>query len=272
MKRRPLLSGSWYPDSKNEIEGMINRWLTGEERSPEGCAAIVPHAGWYFSGKTAARTLGAVLRDQELMVVVGGHLPAGSSIIAAYENEIETPAGILRNRTDLLGMLGRRVSISEDIFDDNTVEIVMPMIKVLFPETDILWVRTPADKSAIVLADAIYETAAEAGVKTAVIGSTDLTHYGLNYRYYPEGTGSSAVEWAKKENDAEIIELFRTFMHEEGLKHAEKKRSACSAGAAVCAARFAELNGRVEGRLVEYSNSYDIRPSDSFVGYAGIIF
>ena len=58
----------------------------------------------------------------------------------------------------------------------------------------------------------------------------------------------------------------------EALLLARKNFSACSAGGAVCALSFAKEKGIKKGKLIRYQTSWDIYPSDSFVGYAGIIY
>lgn len=56
------------------------------------------------------------------------------------------------------------------------------------------------------------------------------------------------------------------------LKSSADNHSACSSGAAAAAMRFAQLSGVSSGELIEYLSSYDVSPSESFVGYAGISF
>ena len=272
MIRRSILAGSWYPDDPLEINTILSDWARDIIPEEECLAAIVPHAGWFYSGKTAALALKTICSDIDLLIVIGGHLPPGSGVLAAFEEEIDTPLGGIRNRMDLIERLAERISINEDRYNDNTVEVVLPMLKTYFPNAEMIWLRAPADKMAIQLGEEIFRVATEEGVRIGVAGSTDLTHYGLNYGYSPAGTGNNAYQWAKDTNDSEIIRHITGFRYEEALKHAEEKKSACSIGAAIAAARYAELQGAVNGRLLRYSNSYEKSPSDSFVGYAGIVF
>jgi AmmeMemoRadiSam system protein B len=106
----------------------------------------------------------------------------------------------------------------------------------------------------------------------AVIGSTDLTHYGPNYGFTPQGTGPAALAWVREHNDRRLLDNLLALQHERTLELARRERSACSAGAAVAAARFAELRGSHRGHLLEYATSHDLYPGSSFVGYAAIIF
>ena len=105
-----------------------------------------------------------------------------------------------------------------------------------------------------------------------MIGSTDLTHYGPNYDFTPRGTGPDALAWVREHNDRRLLDCLLGLRHNEALELAQRERSACSAGAAVAAARYAELRGAASGRLLEYATSHDRHPGSSFVGYAAISF
>ena len=272
MIRRAPLSGQWYPDSKKELESILKGWTEGVEPDERFTAGIVPHAGWYYSGKIAAQIIKKVSCKKDIIAVIGGHLPAGSSILAAFENEIEIPDGKINNRLDIIHKAMNRLKISEDIYNDNTVEVVIPMVSFFAPEAEILWLRVPADSMAIDLAEEVYRISKEENLKISIIGSTDLTHYGRNYAYTPAGTGAQAVSWVKENNDAGFIKEILAFNYSSALKHAFDNKSACSPGAAVAAARFGELNGSSGGELISYCTSYDIQPAESFVGYAGIVY
>ncbi|MDC7227493.1 MAG: AmmeMemoRadiSam system protein B [Spirochaetales bacterium] len=272
MIRPRILPGGWYPDTISEIKTNLDRWTKDVEEDTTCFAAIVPHAGWYYSGRIAAIPLKKTCGGKKIIVVIGGHLPPGSSILAASESEIETPLGIIVNRLDCIKRLQEDINIEEDIFSDNTVEVILPMIKYFSPGADAIWLRAPADEKAVELGKILYELTVELEVETAVIGSTDLTHYGANYGFEPQGRGVSGLNWMKNKNDAEVIDLLVNMSSKDAVDHALANKSACSIGAAAAAVEFASQNGVEKGLLTQYSTSYDVMPSDSFVGYAGIIY
>lgn len=270
MQREPVLSGSWYPDKMNQISKILNEWTEDIESEENHFAAVVPHAGWFYSGRIAASVLKKIGR-KDIFFIAGGHLPAGASVVAAPEDEIITPAGIIRNRVDIIDNLRSTFQIENDLRPDNTVEIVLPIIKYLYPESDIVWLRLPPDSKALLAADAVCNLNLK-NESAAFIGSTDLTHYGDDYGYIPVGNGPEGLKWVKEKNDSEIIELLLNQRYEKALMHGNKNRSACSIGAAVAAARYAERNGILKGVLDSYSTSYDTAPAESFVGYAGLMY
>jgi len=102
-------------------------------------------------------------------------------------------------------------------------------------------------------------------------GSTDLTHYGPNYGWAPQGVGPEAVKWVREVNDqrflSEVLKLDGTGL----LRAAQEDQSACSAGGAAAAVAAARKLGAQKAVLQYYYTSYEIMPGDSFVGYAGIL-
>ena len=56
------------------------------------------------------------------------------------------------------------------------------------------------------LGQAVAAVAKELKVSMLVFGSTDLTHYGPNYGFAPQGYGPEAVKWVKEVNDKRFID------------------------------------------------------------------
>ena len=269
--RKMSLAGSWYPADSREFEAYLGAPDKGGSQKKYR-AAIVPHAGWMYSGRIAVRTLVSLCMEKDLIIVIGGHLPPGSGVLAATEDFFKTPAGLVKNKKAIIDELSEKVRWEDDQYHDNTVEVVLVMAAWLSKKSDFLWLRAPADDTALLLGDELGRICRERNIDAAVIGSTDLTHYGGSYGYSPAGVGAHARRWVETVNDAEIIELMTAMKAEKTLQHALKQRSACSPGAAAAAIRFASAYGVEEGELIGYTTSYEIQPSDSFVGYTGILY
>lgn len=277
--RQRALPPGWYPGTGEETRETIERYLRdigarAAIESPEGVAGVVPHAGWEFSGRTALEVLLHIRRPVDTIVVVGGHLSPSAGIVAALEEGYETPLGVLPADLELLGAIetSPKVSFREDRSADNTVEVQLPFIKYLFPESRALSLRGAPSADSIELGKAIKGAAESLGRNVAVIGSTDLTHYGSNYGFAPAGRGEEAVKWVTEVNDRGFIERLLSMSSEAALDHAARNQSACSAGGAIVALSFALEMGVSEGELIRYLTSYEIYPNESFVGYAGIVY
>jgi MEMO1 family protein len=271
-QRKRVLPAGWYPASKEEIVSQFESWNYEYKVEERSIAAIVPHAGWYFSGKLAYAGIKSLQKDFNTVVVIGGHLPAGAGAVGYSEGEVATPLGSIRVDSRLFTELTKSLDIQEDTAADNTIEIQLPIIKHFFPRAEIGAFRLPPDETAEEFARAVKTAEESFGIRIGVIGSTDLTHYGPSYRFTPKGTGKEAREWVETVNDKRIIDAMTETRPSDILRCGRQDHAACSAGAAAAAARFAELHGITEGRLVDYYTSASIHPGQSFVGYAGVVF
>ena len=234
---------------------------------------IVPHAGWQFSGKAAARVyyLTAKVTQPQVVVVFGGHLGGNSPPLLVTDEAWETPLGNITLATEFYQPLRKRLSLAEEYPGDNTIEVQLPMVKYFFPNARVLAVRSPHSPQALELGQAVVAVAQELKVSLLAFGSTDLTHYGPNYGWAPKGRGPAAVKWVKEVNDKRFIDEALKLDGPGMLKAAAEDQSACSAGGAAAAVAAAQKLGARKALLADYYTSYDIMPNDSFVGYAGIV-
>ena len=262
----------WYPRDEREI----SRFLSGFSKNPPfSRAAVSPHAGWYYCGRLAARAVSSLEPEAQTVVVLGGHLPSGAPPLFAMEDAVKTPFGPMSIDSQMRSFLLERIGGEEDRFRDNTVEVLLPMVRFYFPQAKLLWLRLPAEIASLEAGKAIAQAQTALDRSVNVLASTDLTHYGRNYGFSPQGTGQNALRWMREVNDAAFIKALESGDSEEVLKRVEQDCSACSCGAVLGAMGFAREAGLGGARLLEYSTSADVVEGDapdSFVGYAALAF
>lgn len=287
--RKALFAGAWYPADAGECEKKIRSFLAegeaGKQRAAgdDGAAApwragIVPHAGWVFSGSIACNVIRELGRSGpvDLTVIFGMHLHPSSPPHLMPEGSWWTPFGPLPVAAGIADELSRRFPFRLEtparFVQDNTIELQLPFVKYFLPDTEVLCIGVPPSAPALAIADAVVELARRDGRCVAVIGSTDLTHYGPNYDFTPQGTGRAALNWVTNENDRRFIgaalALDPGTMIAEGIAN----HNACCAGAAAAAVRAAVGLGAGTAVELAYATSHDRHPSDSFVGYVGLLF
>ena len=279
-RRKRTLPRGWYPydgrDCKREIESYLEGWSPSQLSLSKGRGGIIPHAGWYFSGKLATRVFASLASKSKVEVVVlyGGHLSTQDVPRIMTEEACETPLGDIEIHADFVKTLMKRVEMRQESPNsgDNTIEIQLAMVKYFFPGVKLVGIRSPLSLRADTLGKEIAEIAKKEGISILAVGSTDLTHYGPNYGFLKKGIGPASVEWVKKENDRGFIDQALKMDAEGLLKHALENDSACSAGAVLSAMATCKALGSDKGVLLDYYTSYDIMPDDSFVGYAGILY
>ncbi len=276
IRRRALPSG-WYPGSSSECKSDIEDLLRGF-RPPEGTwkGGVAPHAGWFFSGRAAAKVI-KTLSDSgpvDRVIVYGGHLPGAGDPIVYTEDAWETPLGAHPMDTAFameLVTAGEAVEAPRS-FTDNTVEVQLPFVAYFFPEVPIIAVHSPASDQAVKLGEAVHGMLADKGLSAVFIGSSDLTHYGPNYGFSPEGTGEAAVDWVKNQNDRSVIDKALEMDAPGVVADARSKHNTCSPGPIASVIASCAKHGISQGNLIEYYTSYDVMPGTSFVGYAAIVY
>jgi len=274
--REYSLPAGWFPRDPAEVSAQISRFLAKSGRQNQSCAAaIAPHAGWYYSGRLASLAVSSLDRETQTIVVLGGHLPPGSPVLCAMEDAVMTPFGPMPIDSEMRSVLQKELACEEDCFRDNTVEVLLPMVRFFFPQAQLVWLRLPAETSSYDTGIIIAKTAAKLKRRINVLASTDLTHYGVNYGFSPRGSGSAALRWVREVNDANFIKAVESGNSGDVLLRAAGDFSACSAGAVLGAMGFAKEAGLGGAKLLEYATSADGEEGevpDSFVGYAAFAF
>lgn len=274
--RKPVLPSGWYPASPASIEAFIAK-TRGKLQAdpafhPNAEASVVPHAGWTFSGTIALSGLLRLQPDPETVIIFGGHLGPGNQPLMLMDDGVETPLGIMPVDISLRNLILDKIPCRADIYQDNTVEVQLPFLHYLFPDTQLIWMRLPASLESFSIGKTIAHIVAAQHKNVRVIGSTDLTHYGPNYDFTPKGNGEEAYQWVTKINDAEFIRAVLSMDKEAVLRKATEDYAACSVGAVLGTMGYCEGQNLKRPELVSYGTSREVYASDSFVGYASIIW
>ena len=289
--------GTWYPSTPGECEDEIKKFLenTNEKKSPDelNIGVIAPHAGWAFSGGVACRAISQLAGEEaDLIILFGTHLHPESPARIIGQGMWETPFGDLHINEEFAGNMmelfdfdvetpdefsffnipGRALAQAPGDRSDNTIELQLPFVKYFFKEAKIAVIGAPPRPIAMDMGKVAAEISESMGLRTKIIGSTDLTHYGPSYDFSPKGSGKKAVEWVKNENDKQIIDAMLEMDPQQVLDQAKQHANACCPGAVAAAMAASKRLGATTARLSQYRVSSDISPGDNFVGYAGIVF
>lgn len=280
--RRAFLAGQWYPaDPEDCLAAIRNHARDVEVRPGRFNGLIGPHAGWTYSGDCAGRGYRQLAEscpsDVDLVVIFGSHRgPSGPNTVFR-EDAWETPLGPLETAGDLAEEVAFALSLQDEpaapARPDNAVELHLPFIRAHFEGARLLMLGVEASRNALALGRTVGELVSGRDRSAVFIGSTDLTHYGPNYRWSPHGTGEPSVDWVRDTNDRGFLDALLRDDPGSALDHAVAEQSACCPGATVAAIEAVRAYaGTVTPTLVDHYLSYDVRPSSSFVGYASLVF
>ncbi|MBI9084756.1 MAG: AmmeMemoRadiSam system protein B [Desulfobacterales bacterium] len=280
--RKAAFAGSWYPaDAKaceRAITGFMEEFDGLGHDGREFMGSIVPHAGWYFSGGIACNAIARLQgpTPTDVVVVFGMHLHPRSPNFIMADGAWETPFGNMPVAQDLAQALSRRFRFTQetpvDFTRDNTIELQLPFVKYFFPQAKVLTLGLPPAAASLDIGRAVVAEALEKGLRIKVVGSTDLTHYGPNYGFAPQGSGAKALAWVRDENDRRVIDAMLALDGAGVIREGVASQSACCAGAAAGAISAVREIGAANGEILAYATSHDKSPGDSFVGYVGVLF
>ncbi len=254
--RRSVVAGEFYSSSAKELDAFISGAID-EAMIPEGmekgCAYVSPHAGYEYSGKTAAYTykalsMNAHIKDIDSIVLVGPNHTGIGTQVSVSAADWETPLGIVRNDLELSRAIVESSSNAE--FDESahggehSIEVQLPFLQRLGIDKKAAFIcmgyqdlETSDD-----LASAIVNAADKLGRNVVVIASSDFNHY-------------EPVKAGEKKDRA----LFGKI---ESLDYAAFNRlvegigsSACGYGPITVAMEYAIKRGCKRGVLLDYSNS-----------------
>jgi MEMO1 family protein len=282
--RRAVFAGSWYParasECEREIKAFIEPGHIPPSRIPTPVGGVVPHAGWFFSGRIACNVIHCLTQAgptvPDVIVLFGMHLRRGAANVMMPTGGWDTPFGVIPVQEELAAAVARQFPFRQEtpasFTQDNTIELQLPFIKYFFPEAAIVAMGVPPARESLAIGSAVVDAARQLGLSLKVIGSTDLTHYGVNYGLVSHGTGPEAVAWVRQENDRRVIEAMLSLDPERVIEEGLKNQNACCPGAAATAIQAGRRLGATAAESITYATSYDRSPGDSFVGYVGIVF
>jgi AmmeMemoRadiSam system protein B len=279
--RKAVFAGSWYPKQAAACDQEIAQFLSEDAPGDEGSewlAGIVPHAGWYYSGKIACQVINCLRASEpiDLVVVFGMHLHHASANHMMAEGAWATPFGELPVATALAEALMKQFSFEietpQHFVQDNTIELQLPFIKRLLDPSALLGIGVPPAVQSFEIGRAVVDWARDNGKRLKLIGSTDLTHYGPNYGLTAHGSGEPALAWVRERNDRRVIDAMLAMAPEQVLAEGIGHQNACCAGAAATTIVAARHAGASRSRPIAYATSYEKSPGTSFVGYTGIVF
>ncbi|MGQ9835950.1 MAG: AmmeMemoRadiSam system protein B [Thermoanaerobaculaceae bacterium] len=192
--RPPAVAGSFYPSRAAQLTQELET-LLAQVRANGTCRAIIaPHAGYVFSGRTAAHAFGRLPPDCQRVLLLGpSHYRsfAGGALPSPYLRAFATPLGEVELDEEAL-----RIARESPLFSgpagahdpEHCLEVALPFLQRCTPNARVVPIlvgnQTTLEETAQ-MAKALAPLIQE---HTAVVVSSDFTHHGRAYGYlvFPE--------------------------------------------------------------------------------------
>jgi AmmeMemoRadiSam system protein B/AmmeMemoRadiSam system protein A len=193
--REPAVAGTFYPGDARKLGALIDKFLAAAPAAPDlpgpPCAMICPHAGYAYSGPTAAASYRRLQPGQfaRVIVLAPSHyaLLEGASVggFAVFR----TPLGDVPVDTGAVAALLRCKSVSarpEPQAREHSLEVQLPFLQKALGEFSLvpLVVGNAAPRERDALAAALLPLWDE---RTLVVASSDFCHYGPSFDFEPFG-------------------------------------------------------------------------------------
>jgi AmmeMemoRadiSam system protein B len=181
--RPPAVAGSFYPEDRSQLAEDLRGYLAAvpATNAPAPKAAIVPHAGYIYSGPVAATAYVrlAALHDVVRRVVLVGpahYLPI-RGLVASAAAAFATPLGeVPVDRAAIDGLRDQpQVVVRDDAHEpEHSLEVQLPFLQTVLGDFTI--VPLVAGAAAYDEVRAVLERL-WGGAETLIVISSDLSHY-----------------------------------------------------------------------------------------------
>lgn len=265
--REPAVAGMFYPASEKKLKEQLEYLfdLTSLQKKYNNVYGLVaPHAGYIYSGKTAAFGYHSVSGKiyERAIIISPSHREYFPGISVFDGDAYKTPLGIMPIEKELREKI---LSGSKSIFAgkaghkaEHAVEVHLPFIQYLYGNISIVPIVI-GDQSKIYLDELANKLSEVSDEHTLIIASSDLSHF-----YSREEANQL---------DSIISDRISSFEFKELQTDLEKRNcEACGGGCIVSLMSAAQKLGKTNSQLIHRSDSGDASGDTSeVVGYLSAV-
>ena len=269
MIRKPAVAGSFYPLDKDRLNKLLKRCFENiDQKSENIVSAVVPHAGYIYSGKVAAYSY-SKMKKSNFIILGTSHSIIGSKFGIMKEGLWATPLGRIEIDKDLSEKLLEKSPLLEyDVLSheqEHSIEVQLPFLQYKFGN-DFKFVpiniKSEYPTNGFLEECIIIGKAIASSIKNknwTIIASSDFSHYVP--KKYAELVDKYIIDSILKLNEKDFFSRIN-----------EKNASVCGFGAIAIAIVASKKLEAKKGELLKYSTSADVTGDEkSVVGYSSIV-
>ena len=254
--RRPAVAGQFYPASAGELAKTLAGMFAEVEKAPiigRPFALIAPHAGYPYSGRTAAKAY-KLLEGEEydtVVVVSPSHTMFFKGCAVYGGGGYQTPLGMIETDHELAA---RIASINPVVYlssmghaegstrGEHAIEVQLPFLQIALGKFKLVAIVMGDQESNSIHGLAEVLAATLKNTNTLMVASTDLSHF------HSEDTArklDGAIQKAVEKFDVDL--LSRTLDSGKG--------EACGGGPMLAVMQASKRLGASEVKFLEYTTS-----------------
>ena len=179
--REPAVAGQFYPASEVSLKKEIQGFIEEKAEKTKTFGAVVPHAGYIYSGKTAGAVYSRLVIPPTCILIGPNHTGYGEVCGIQIQGLWKTPLGDVQIDSSLAEkILKNSHFLTEDSSShtyEHSIEVQLPFLQFLREDVKIV---------PIILSECTLDVCREIGKaiadairkqETIVIASSDMTHY-----------------------------------------------------------------------------------------------
>lgn len=181
--RPPAVAGLFYPERSQDLSASLERLLDLQTNPKHRLAVLAPHAGYRFSGATAARAFAACSIPNRVIIIGPNHTGQGPALSVSSASHWSIPTGQIPQDEALIGALLKAYPALEleaaAHRSEHGIEVELPFLFHLNPAIRFaaLVVSTASESVLRSLGEALATVVTEAGEDVLLIASSDMSHF-----------------------------------------------------------------------------------------------
>jgi len=267
MIRKPVVAGQFYPGRSNELLTTIDSLLieVDSKFKKQTILAMLPHAGYIYSGKTCGRTLSYASLRENVILLGPNHTGLGKMFAVWDKGRWEFPGGFLEVNEELSTKLIEHVDYlildTDAHLREHSLEVIIPFLWRLNPKMKIvpICIKEPNLENLLKVGTEIAEVIKPISNDISIIVSSDMSHFiSHNQALKQDRLAIDAIL------DLDPEKLYRVVR--------QNNITMCGVFPMTVGLKIAKDLGAREAELIEYTTSGEVSGDMSYVvGYAGIL-
>jgi AmmeMemoRadiSam system protein B/AmmeMemoRadiSam system protein A len=200
--RPAAVAGGFYPGDAEQLRHQVDSLLAAAETGGEPpLALVVPHAGYVYSGATAAKGFAALrgARVRRVILLGPSHHEgfSGAALPARGVTAFATPLGSMPLDKEALATLRGTPEFTGPASahgPEHCLEVELPFLQRVVPQARLVPVLLGARTSREQCRDIAERIASLLDPETVVVVSTDFTHHGRAFGFAPFAPGDDLGE------------------------------------------------------------------------------
>ena len=267
--RSPVVAGRFYPGDPRDMRRMVDQLMADAEApvAQPWAGAMVPHAGWVYSGRLAAAVFRRVTIPDRVIMLCPKHRPQGVSWAVAPHEQWLFPGGELASDQQLAARLANEITGLElDAAahrEEHALEVQLPLLARVAPRTHVVGiaVRDGTLPELLRFGAEMAEVVGSLPNRPLLVVSSDMNHF--------------ADDAETRRVDRLALDAIQTLDPSHVYETVRQNRiTMCGLGPCVIVMESLRRLGCLDRcELVDYVTSAEVSgETDRVVGYAGLLF